>query len=81
MFLKKQIKVWDVDVDNIVISKLLKTKNNYECLIRYLDNVIRPLALILPKMSRYVKFFKGKNNKLMSVRIDDDKLLGKYKTI
>ena len=81
MFLKKQIKVWDVDVDNIVISKLLKTKNNYKCLIRYLDNVIRPLAFILPKMSRYVKFFKDKNNKLMSVRIDDDKRLGKYKTI
>ena len=55
MVLKKQIKVWDVDLDNIVISKLLKTKNNSKCLIGYLDNVIRPLALILPKMSRYVK--------------------------
>ena len=37
-------------------------------------------------MSGYVKTFKGKdgskdkNNKLLSFRIDDDKLLGKYKT-
>ena len=44
---------------------------------------------MLPKMSGYVKTFKDKvgdkhkknNNKLMSFRIDDDKLLGKYKTI
>ena len=77
MVLKKQIKVWDVDLDNIVISKLLKTKNNSKCLIGYLDNVIRPLALILPKMRRYVKFFKNKNNKLMSVRIDDNKAIRK----
>ena len=38
-------------------------------------------------MSEFVKFFKdedggkNKNNNLMSFRIDDDKLLGKYKTI
>ena len=44
---------------------------------------------MLPKMSGYVKTFKDKvgdkdkknNNKLMSFRIDDDKLFGKYKTI
>ena len=43
--------------------------------------------MILPKISRYVKTFKvkdgdiDKNNKLMSFRIDDEKLLEKYKTI
>ena len=53
----------------------------------YLDEVIRPLVLILPKMSRYVKTFKdegvdnNKNNKLMSLCIDDDKLSLKHKTI
>ena len=41
---------------------------------------------MLPKMRRYVKDENGdkdknKNNKLMSFRIDEDKLLGKYKTI
>ena len=48
---------------------------------------MRPLVLKLPKLSGYVKTFKvkdgdkDKNNKLMSLRIDDDKLLEKYKTI
>ena len=50
-------------------------------LIGYLDDVIRQLVLILPKISEYVKTFKGKNNKLMFFRRDDDKLLEKYKTI
>ena len=40
-------------------------------LIGYLDGVIRPLVLILPKMSRYAKTF----------RIGDKKLSEKYKTI
>ena len=34
----------------IVISKLTKTKTNY--FIEYLDKAIRPLVLIIPKMSR-----------------------------
>ena len=54
----------DVNADNIVISKLIETKNNSKCLIQHLDEVIRPLALILPKMSGYVKTFNAKNNKL-----------------
>ena len=84
---KKLINIWDVNVDNIVISKLIKTKNNSKYLFGYLDKVIRPLVLIMPKMSGYVKTFKvkdgdkDKNNKLMSFRIDDEKLLGKYKAI
>ena len=30
---KKPIKIWDVNVDNIIISKLVKTKTNYKYLI------------------------------------------------
>ena len=60
MVQKKPIKVWDVNVDNVVISKLIETKNNSKYLIEYLDDVIRPLVLILPKMSGYVKIFKKK---------------------
>ena len=50
-----------------------------------LDKAIRPLVLIMPKMNSYVMIFKvkdgdkDKNNKLMSFRIDDKKLLEKYK--
>ena len=75
---KNPIKILDINVDNIVISKLLKTKANSKYLIGYLDKDIRPLVL-----SGYFKTFKvdDKNNKLMSFGIDDEKLLQKYKAI
>ena len=47
-------------------------------MIQYLDKAIRPIVLIMPKMSRYVKTFKFKegNNKLMSFdKMDDEKIL------
>ena len=58
-------------------------------MIGYLDDVLRQLILILPKMSTNVQTFKdkdgdedkNKNNKLMPFHIDNDKLLKKYKTI
>ena len=83
------MKIWGVNADNIFISKLIDTKNNSKYLIGYLDDVLRQLILILPKMSRNVQTFKdkdgdedkNKNYKLMSFHIDNDKLLEKYKTI
>ena len=80
---KRPMKICDVNVDNIVVSKLVETKTNAKYLIGYLDKTIRPLVLIMHKMSGYVKTFKVKkgNNKLMSFRIDDEKLLEKYKPI
>ena len=47
------------------------------------DKAIRSSALIVPKMSGYVKTFKvkegdkDKHNKLMSFCIDNEKLLGR----
>ena len=32
---KEPIKIWDVNVDNIIISKLVETKNNSKYLIGY----------------------------------------------
>ena len=57
--------------------------------MEYLNDVIRPLVLILPKMNGYIKTFKDKggnkdqdkNNKLMSFHKDGGKLLEKYITI
>ena len=72
MLQKKPIQIWDVNVDSIVVSKLVKTKTNSMYFIWYLDKNIRPLVLILPKMSGYVKTFKvkegnkDKNNKLLT---------------
>ena len=64
----RPIKICDVNVDNIVFSKLVKTKTNSKYFIGYLEKAIRPLHLIMPKMSGYVKAFKVKegNNKVMS---------------
>ena len=80
-------KIWDVNADNIVISKLVQTRNNFKCLIGYSDNSIRALVLIMPKMSGHVKTFKNKegdkdkNNKAMSFCIDDENIFEKYKAI
>ena len=80
---KRPIKICDVSIDNIVISKLVKTKTNSKYLIGYLDKTITPLFLIMPRMSGYIGTFKIKegNNKLMYFRIDDEKLLEKYEAI
>ena len=57
---KKPIKMWDVNVGNIAISKLVKTKTKY----------IRPLVLIMPKMSGYIKTFKIKTiNWCLSIKM------------
>ena len=82
--LQKDIKIWDVNVDVIVISKLVKRKTNSKYCIGYLDKGIRPLVLMMHKMSGYVMTFKAKErdkNKLMSCCIDNEKLLEKYKAI
>ena len=55
---EKPIKIWDVNVDNIVVSKLIETKTNSKYLIGMkFDKAIRPLVLTMPKMSGYVNTF------------------------
>ena len=36
-WIKKQMKFWDIDVNNIVILTLIEIKNNSKYLVRYLD--------------------------------------------
>ena len=50
-------------------------------MIGYFDKAVRPLVLIIPKMSWYIKAFKieDESSKLMSFQIDDEKLSEKYK--
>ena len=87
MLLKSLCKVLGVHFDNIVFSKLVKRKTNFKYWIGYLDKALRSLILIMPKMRGYVKTVKvkegdkDKNNKLMSFRIDDEKLLERFKAI
>ena len=87
MLQKNPIKVWDVNVDNMVIWKLVKAKTNSKYLIGYWDKAIRPLVLIMLQMRGYVKTSKvkygdkDKYSKLISFGVDDEKLLDKYKAI
>ena len=87
LYCKKAYKIWNLNADNIVISKLVKTKTYSKYCMGNVDKVIRQLVLIMHKMSGYVKTFKvkeedkDKNNKLMSLPRDDEKLLEKYKAV
>ena len=79
MLQKKQIKIWDVNVDTIIISKLLITKTNSKYLIGIkFGKSISPLVLIMPNMSEYVRD-KNNNNKIMSFCMGHEKLLEIYK--
>ena len=79
---KKAILLDSVDLSKIVVSsrwKLNDTTYKYFC--GYLNNdVIKPLCVILPQMSRYIKYFDngGKN---MSFVTDDKKVYEKYDEI
>ena len=56
MLQKKPAKVWDINVNNIVITKLVKTKTNSKYLIRLkFDKATIPLVLIMSTMCGYVK--------------------------
>ena len=71
---KKPTKIWDVNVDNTVVSKLVETKTSSKYVIGVkFDKAIRPLVLIMSIRRGYVETFKveDKINKLMSFRIDD----------
>ena len=71
-----------VDTNKIVISdKFNQTDDGFKYFIGYQeDNIIRPLCIILPQMSGYIKYFKngGKN---MSFITKDDSVLFKYNEI
>ena len=75
---KKPKKIWDVHVDNKIVSKLFEIKTNSK-----FDKARRSLVLIISKVSGYVKTFKVEKriNKLMFFRRDDEKLIEKYKAI
>ena len=48
---KKPRKIWEVNVDNIDISKLVITKSNSKHFVGYLDKDIKPLVLVIPQIS------------------------------
>ena len=71
-----------VTVDQIVISDKFKhSDDGFKYFIGYQEGeIVKPLCIILPQMSGYIKYFKngGKN---MSFFVRDDSVLNKYNKI
>ena len=69
-------------VDQIVVSDKFKHNNEgFKYFIGYLEGgIVKPLCIILPQMSGYIKYFEngGKN---MSFLIKDDEVWDKYDKI
>ena len=79
---KKAIPLNLVNINNIVVSYIVKHGDEgYKYFIGYShDGVIRPLCVILPQMSGYIKYFDngGKN---MSFKIEEESVYLKYAEI
>ena len=79
---KEPIDLMSVNVDQIVISDKFKHNNEgSKYFICYQEGeVIKPLCIILPQTSGYIKYFEngGKN---MSFLIKNDEVLDKYNEI
>ena len=71
-----------VNVDQIVISDKFKhSDHGFKYFIGYEeDDIVKPLCIILPQMSGYMKFFEN-GEKKMSFLIKDDDVLDKYNEI
>ena len=79
---KKPIDLMSVNVDQIVISDKFKHNNEgFKYFIGYQEGeIVKPLCIILPQMSAYIKYFEygGKN---MSFLIKDDEVEERYEQI
>ena len=79
---KEPIDFLSVDVDQIVVSyKFKHNGEGFKHFIGYLEGeTVKPLCIILPQMSGYIKYFEngGKN---MSFLIKDDEVWDKYDKI
>ena len=79
---KEPIDLMSVNVDQIVVSNKFKHNNKgFKYFIGYQEGeIVKPLCIILPQMSGYIKYFEngGKN---MSFLIKDDEVWEKYDKI
>ena len=79
---KEPIDLMSVNVDQIVVSDKFKHNNEgFKYFIGYQEGeIIKPLCIILPQMTGYIKYFecRGMN---MSFLIKNDEVWEKYKQI
>ena len=79
---KESVDLFSVNVDQIVVSDKFKHNNeSFNYFISYQKGkIVKPLCIILPQLSGYIKYFEngGKN---MSFFIKDDEVWDKYDKI
>ena len=77
---KEPIDLLSVDLDQIVVSyKFKHNDEGFKYFIGYLKGeIVKPLCIILPQMSGYIKYFEN-GSKNMSFLIKDDEVWDKYK--
>ena len=77
---KEPIDLMPVNVDQIVVSDKFKHNNEgFKYFIGYQEGgIVKPLCIILPQMSGYIKYFENKD---MSFMMKDDEMLEKYNQI
>ena len=71
-----------VNVDQIVVSYKFKLNNEgFKYFNGYLEGgIVKPLCIILPQISEYIKYFES-GSKNMSFVIKDDEVRDKYDKI
>ena len=79
---KEPIDLLSVDLDQIVVSDKFKHNcKSFKHFIGYLEGeIIKPLCIILPQMSGYIKYFEN-DSKSVSFLIKDDEVWHKYDKI
>ena len=79
---KQPIDLMSVNVDQIVVSDKFKhSDKGLKYFIGYQkDEIVKPLCIILPQMSGFIKYFEN-GSKNMSFLIKDDEVWEKYEEI
>ena len=79
---KKPIDLMSVNVDQIVVSDKFKhSDEGFKYFIGYQeDEIVKPLCIILPQMSGYIKYFENGGENI-SFMVKDDDVLDKYNDI
>ena len=79
---KLPVDLKSVNVDQIVVSEKFKySDNDFKYFTGYQeDDIVKPLCIIFPQMSGYIKYFEngGKN---MFFMVKNDNVLDKYNKI
>ena len=79
---KQSIDLMSVNVDQIVVSDKFKhSDDSFKYFIGYKEGeIVKPLCIILPQMTGYIKYFEN-GGKKMSFMVKEDGVLDKYNKI